>query len=229
VVEERDSGRSIHYGRRSRDAVVAAIGLVVLLLGMVAVRNGTVTGTEEAVFHAVNDLPEGLYVVVSPLQQAGALFVGPVVALGALAVRRYRLAVVVLAATALKLAAERGVKAAVTRERPGTSIGTDVTIRGDVHTAGESFVSGHAALAAALATVVSPYLRGRWKIVPWALVAAVMLGRVYVGAHNPLDVVCGAALGLANGGGLYLLAGVPMDAPRRPDVEPAAAPSDGPA
>jgi membrane-associated phospholipid phosphatase len=37
----------------------------------------------------------------------------------------------------------------------------------------------------------------------------VMIGRVYVGAHNPLDVVCGAALGLAIGGALNLACGVP--------------------
>jgi membrane-associated phospholipid phosphatase len=30
-----------------------------------------------------------------------------------------------------------------------------------------------------------------------------------VGAHNPLDVLCGAALGLAIGGVLNLLSGVP--------------------
>ena len=30
---------------------------------------------------------------------------------------------------------------------------------------GESFVSGHAVLVAAIACLVVPYLRGRWKIV----------------------------------------------------------------
>ena len=36
-----------------------------------------------------------------------------------------------------------------------------------------------------------------------------MVTRVYVGAHNPLDVICGAALGLVIGGGLNLAFGVP--------------------
>lgn len=56
---------------------------------------------------------------------------------------------------------------------------------------------------------MSPYLPGRWKIVPWAVVALVMVARVYVGAHNPLDVVCGAALGLAIAGVLNLVLGRP--------------------
>jgi undecaprenyl-diphosphatase len=57
--------------------------------------------------------------------------------------------------------------------------------------------------------VVTPYLSRRWKIVPWIVVALVMLTRVYVGAHNPLDVVCGAALGAAIAGLANLLLGVP--------------------
>jgi len=85
----------------------------------------------------------------------------------------------------------------------------DIELRGDVSTSGESFVSGHAILVAALATVIWPYLPARWRPVLWVLVALVMIGRVYVGAHNPLDVVCGAALGVAIGLAVNLLLGAP--------------------
>ena len=44
-------------------------------------------------FQAVNDLPEWLYRVAWPFQQLGALVLGPVVAVVALVLRRYRLAV----------------------------------------------------------------------------------------------------------------------------------------
>jgi membrane-associated phospholipid phosphatase len=200
------------YVRRPQDAALAIGGLVVLGLGMVVVRNGSVSAVEEDAFHAVNDLPEALYPVLWPFQQLGALFVGPLVAVVALACRRYRLAVAALVATVAKLALERVVKAMVTRERPGTSIGGDIELRGNVPTSGESFVSGHAVLVAALAVLVSPYLRGRWKAVPWVVVGLVMVTRVYVGAHAPLDVICGAALGLAIGGCLNLAVGVPARA-----------------
>ncbi|HEU4842415.1 MAG TPA: glycine betaine ABC transporter substrate-binding protein [Ilumatobacteraceae bacterium] len=195
-------------GRSAGAAIV--VGLLIVGVGMLIVRDGAVSDAEESVFRFVNDLPGWLYVVFGPLQLVGALLLGPIVAAGALVLRRYRLAVAALVVTLLKLLSERGVKALVSRERPGTSIGPDIETRGDVPLTGESFVSGHAVLVTGIATVVSPYVPGRWKIVPWGVAAAVCIGRVYVGAHNPLDVVCGAALGVAIGAAANLLT-----APRR--------------
>jgi undecaprenyl-diphosphatase len=203
------------WTRRRGDAVALVAGLVVLGAGMIVVRDGNVPGWERDVFHAVNDLPDWLYPAAWPLQQLGVLVIGPIVALVAALTRHFRLALAALLATVAKLALEQVVKAMVTRERPGTSIGGDIETRGDVSIRGESFVSGHAVLAAALAGVVAPYLPGRWKVVPWVLVGLVMVGRVYVGAHNPLDVVCGAALGLAIASCINLLLGVPAGA-RKP-------------
>ncbi|MEY2401993.1 MAG: hypothetical protein QOJ08_2104 [Ilumatobacteraceae bacterium] len=183
------------------------VGLLVLAVGMLIVRDGTVPSWERSIFRAINDLPNFLYRPLWPFQQLGALAVGPVVALVAALFRRFRLAIAVLIATVGKLALERVVKAMVTRQRPGTSVGGDVHLRGDVTATGESFVSGHAVLIAAIAGLVTLYLPGRWKIVPWVVVALVMVTRVYVGAHNPLDVVCGAALGLAIAGAINVVLG----------------------
>jgi undecaprenyl-diphosphatase len=201
-----ETGRFV---RRRADVIAVAVGAIVVLGGMLAVRNGSVTGVEKSAFRAVNDLPGALYPVLWPFQQLGVLVVGPIAAIVAALFRRFRLAAMLLVATVAKLGLERAVKKAVTRERPGTSIGHGVHLRGDVSAHGESFVSGHAVLVAAIACVVVPYLRGRWKIVPWLIVGLVMVTRVYVGAHNPLDVICGAALGLAIGGCLNLAFGVP--------------------
>jgi undecaprenyl-diphosphatase len=197
--------------RRRGDVITAAIGFVVLALGMVAVRNGTVTAPEESAFRAVNDLPGALYPVMWPWQQLGTLVFAPLVAVVALVLRRYRLAAAIVVAIVAKLALERVVKTLVTRERPGTSIGLDIETRGDVSVRGESFVSGHALLITALAGLVAPYLPGRWKIAPWCVAAGVLIGRVYVGAHNPLDVVCGAALGIVIASCLNLAFGVPAE------------------
>ena len=168
-------------------------------------RNGTVPGWERSIFHRINDLPDALYHPLWPFQQLGNLAVGPVVAIIAAVLHRYRLAISLLIATIAKLALERAVKVVASRQRPGTSIGRGVHLRGDVTATGESFVSGHAVLVAAIAGLVSPYLPRRWKWLPWVVVVMVMVTRVYVGAHNPLDVVCGAGLGVAIAGAINLL------------------------
>jgi undecaprenyl-diphosphatase len=61
----------------------------------------------------------------------------------------------------------------------------------------------------AITALVAPYLKGWWKVLPWALAAAVCLSRVYLGAHFPLDVVAGAGLGILIGSVLNLMFGVP--------------------
>jgi membrane-associated phospholipid phosphatase len=43
-------------------------------------------------------------------------------------------------------------------------------------------------------------LPGGWRVVPLVLTLLVMLGRVFVGAHNPLDVTGGLGAGLLLGG-----------------------------
>ena len=65
----------------------------------------------------------------------------------------------------------------------------------------------------AIAVLVSPYLKGWWKALPWALAAVVCLSRLYLGAHFPLDVIAGAGLGTFIGGALNLLFGVPGNGP----------------
>ena len=71
--------------------------------------------------------------------------------------------------------------------------------------AGASFPSGHVVLAAAVASVVAPHFPGAVVPAPYVLAAVVAFGRVYVGAHNPLDVTAGLGGGLLVGGLLSLL------------------------
>ena len=61
------------------------------------------------------------------------------------------------------------------------------------------YPSGHAAVAAALTVVVAAHLSVRWLIAALALGAVVLFGRMYVGAHLPLDIIGGAALGAIGG------------------------------
>jgi undecaprenyl-diphosphatase len=196
--------------RRRVDAVFVAAGLAVLLAGMAVVGDdGGLPAWEADLFRTVNDLPDALHPVLWVFQQFGANGAAPAVAVVAWLAGRRRLALAAILAVVAKLLLERVVKALVTRERPATSIGSDIQLRGDVQINGESFVSGHAVVAAVLAFVITPWVPARWGVALWVLVGLVMIGRVYVGAHLPLDLVCGAALGLAVGGLLNLLLGAP--------------------
>lgn len=85
-------------------------------------------------------------------------------------------------------------KAVFDRERPYEVVpAADPLLRWDVSS---SLPSGHAATSAAGAFILA-YLIGRGGL--WLALLAVAIGfsRVYIGVHYPLDVLLGAAIGLA--------------------------------
>jgi membrane-associated phospholipid phosphatase len=187
-----------------RTSVLVVACAAVLLLAASVVHPNESPAWEQDVFYAINGLPEILYWPVWVVMQLGNLVAIPVAAVGAAAFRKWRLALGILVAGAAKLQAVPTVKDQWTRERPASVI-DDVVRRGDASRSGEAFVSGHAIIAFALGTHVSPYLSRRWQIVAWSVATAVCLGRIYVGAHLPLDTVGGAAIGIAVGAILNLV------------------------
>jgi undecaprenyl-diphosphatase len=182
-----------------RDALVVAGGLAVLVASALPVDPQRISALERAVFRAVNggpQLPSGAVWIV---MQLGMIGVVPASALLAFALHRHRLALSLLVAGATAYAGGKAVKRVVERGRPDELL-DDVRIQGAA-AHGLGFVSGHAAVAFALATVLWPELARRdLRVLAVAVAALVALARVHVGAHLPLDVVGGAGLGVAAGG-----------------------------
>jgi undecaprenyl-diphosphatase len=193
--------------RSPRDAALVVTGTLVLVLSALPVSEHSISGAESDVFHAVNTYTVLPFVVVWPIMQLGNLVAIPAAAAIAAVFRRWRLALAILAAGTATYFLAKVVKGYVVRGRPVTLL-DDVTIRGAAAT-GRGYLSGHAAVVALLAVLAWAYLPsvGRWLVV--ALGVLVCLARVYVGAHLPLDVLGGAALGVAVGGIARLAFGRP--------------------
>jgi membrane-associated phospholipid phosphatase len=179
--------------------VVAVLGGSTLLAGswvVVAVQQ-RVPQWEAWLFERVNDLPDALWPIVWGPMQLGSLGGGlAVVALTQIVGRDARLTGAALVACVTSWWAAKGVKSLASRARPGALL-ADVTLR--EHAGGLGYVSGHSAVAFALAAALGPSLPRRWQ--PVAAGAAIVVGaaRVYAGAHLPLDVIGGAGLGLLLG------------------------------
>ena len=167
---------------------------------------------ERRAFRLVNGLPDRLHLLLWPPMQLGNLVFGTLAGLAIAAwYRDWPMAAGVLVAAGLKLLAERVVRRRVSdhlavRQRPGTSQ-PGAILRGDVPESGPSFPSGHVILVAGVACVVLSRIPDEVVWVPFTLTFLVLVGRVYTGAHNPLDVTAGLGTGLLVGGLLALWVG----------------------
>jgi undecaprenyl-diphosphatase len=90
-----------------------------------------------------------------------------------------------------------GIKPLVARPRPFVA-STASRVVGRYRPPTFSFPSGHAALSFAAATVLAvgvPRLRVCWFV----LATLIAFSRIYIGVHYPLDVACGAVVGMGIG------------------------------
>ena len=188
--------------RTPQDVAVAASGVALFVGGAVLARHPEVGALERRWFGWINRLPARWYRPVWVVMQLGSL--GGVVAVAATAGAAGRTDVSrrAGAAGALAWVAAKLVKRFVGRGRPSAVVDTARVLGREQ--SGLGYPSGHAAVTAAMAAAAAP-LVGR---VAWLVPVAVGTSRVYVGAHLPLDVGGGFALGVACGTAGRRLAGL---------------------
>jgi membrane-associated phospholipid phosphatase len=71
---------------------------------------------------------------------------------------------------------------------------------------GNAYPSAHTSIVVALVTALWPWLNAPQRVAGVAMAVLVALNRLYIGAHWPLDVIGGAAIGVLSGSLCWLLA-----------------------
>jgi membrane-associated phospholipid phosphatase len=179
--------------RQAADTVRVVVGSAALAVLAAVVRSGTVGPLEATVFRVINRLPRQLGGPVWLVMQGGSLAGAFVTSGGAyLAGQRGPARDLLVSGVSAWLSAKL-VKPLLGRGRPAVLL-ADVIVRHSP-ASGLGFPSGHAAVAAALATTAASWLPRRYRCPAWAETGLVATARVYEGAHLPLDVLGGAVLG----------------------------------
>ena len=194
------------------DVVVVLVGLGLTGFAVRGASGDEIPAAEQRLFHRINGWPDWLLYVLWLPMQLGNLVVGALWGLAtAWAVGSWDIAIATAVAVPLKFVGEKVVRHQLAgqlavRQRPATSIPGARRRGGDVPESGPSFPSGHVIMVATIGLVIAEGTWPTWSWAPVLAIAAVMLGRVYVGAHNPLDVVCGLGVGIVAGGLLGAIA-----------------------
>ena len=184
--------------KHPRAAYVAGTCLILLVITSALAASGQPSAAETAIFHWLNNAPAWLASVMRIITEAGSLPHSVLLWLLAaylLAGRRATAELLVAgcgAAVAGQLA-----KIAVSRGRPEDFLQQLHLYAG--HSDGFGFPSGHATFAAACATVLFLNTTTPYRIALVALGLIVGISRVYLGAHWPLDILGGWALGVICG------------------------------
>ncbi len=172
-----------------------------------ALNAGLFDSLERPVFDIINNLPDALYGLMFGLTQLGGL--GTLVLWAGLAWylinRRAAANIVGTGLVAWFLA--KTAKALVQRERPQDLLESIHLFQGETF-GGYGFPSGHATFSAACATVLYYQIAPKYRKYLLIAVLSVGISRMYLGAHFPLDIVGGWALGATIGAASSLIFGI---------------------
>lgn len=152
------------------------------------------TREEVSMFRWINGRTGALARPIWVVMLAGTFGAVPVSAAAALIAKRRRLAVHLAVGGTGAYVLAKAVKPLVGRGRPGLLL-ERVAFRDQIG-GDRGWVSGHTAVATSLALVAGPSSPPWLRVGSYLVATAVGAGRMYAGAHMPLDVAGGAGLGM---------------------------------
>jgi glycosyltransferase 2 family protein len=190
-------------------AAAAFLGCLALAVGA----ENTMVGIEADLLQLVDRVPSELAAFLVGLVQLVALATPPVVVAVTLALRRFRLAALLVVVPLAAALLERLVAARLGRLRPPL---LEQALAEASWVARAAFPStAWICGAAAAATVASPWLPRGWRRAAWWLVGVFAVTRMVTGHEVPLDVVAAIALGAVAGSAALLVTGRPSLRPNR--------------
>jgi uncharacterized protein (TIRG00374 family) len=195
--------------------VVAAVAFL-LCLGLAVGAENTMVGVEADLLQLVDRVPSPPAVFLIGLDQLVALVAPLVLVATALVLRRYRLAVLVVAAPAVAAELEGALGSRLDRRPPPL---LERALNEKAWVAGAAFPSTAWICGAAAAVVVaSPWLTRGARRAAWWLVGVFAVTRMVTGHEVPVDVLAAIALGAVAGSAGLLLVGRPSLRPGRPQL-----------
>jgi undecaprenyl-diphosphatase len=174
--------------------VVAVVAFIALAASWLVAAQDALPQWEKSITRWSNDAPDWVAHTMWPVMQAGTLVAPFLVAVVIGVVRRdWFVAAVVVVVGVVTWFGAQGVKRIVERARPVGFL-LDIQVREGTGS-GLGYISGHSAMAAAIAVVALTVVPRRWWPLLFVLVAAVGIARLVYGVHLPADLVGGWAFG----------------------------------
>jgi membrane-associated phospholipid phosphatase len=198
-------GHGLSDGGRRASAATLVASLLVLAAGAWAVGDGDPLPGEVGAVETWNAVPAAVGWPLRAVMQLGTLWAGLLaVAASAWWCRRagMRAPAALFLSVAVAFRLDNVLKDLIERPRPYDRL-PDLVARD--HVGGFAYPSGHTTMAVAIVAALHPVLPRPGRAVAWALATLVAVARLHVGAHWPLDLVGGAALGTAIAAAAWLV------------------------
>ncbi len=187
--------------------VLLGSAVVFLLTSLQVLNTGLFDSIERPVFEFVNSMPQSLHDPLYAATQFGGIS-SLIIWVGIAWYLINRRGAVSVAATGfLAWTLAKVAKVAIGRGRPQDLLTQVHLFSGEIFS-GQGFPSGHATFSAACATILYYQIAKKYRKYLLAIVFLVGLSRMYLGAHFPLDIVGGWALGAFIGAAVSLAIGV---------------------